>query len=174
MPVGGNRFDHRMVPDNLRIEPIPFSGCWVWMGKVDRHGYGRIFRDGKEGFAHRFSWRQHRGEIPAGLGVLHRCDVTGCVNPDHLFLGTHTDNMRDMFAKGRRSGEKHAASMKATLRGRGENGRTTLTESAVREIMLLPGTVAAIARKFGVSPETVRQIRLGLSWRHITRPEEFA
>ena len=100
MGMGGNRFDHRVSPQNTRIMSIPFSGCWIWTGKLDRHGYGRIFINGKEGFVHRHAWRQHRGDH-GPLFVLHKCDVPACCNPDHLFLGTQQDNLADMLRKGR-------------------------------------------------------------------------
>lgn len=72
--------------------------CWVWRGHV-KHARFR-FR-GTSDYAHRFSWRLHRGPVPDGLFVLHHCDNPPCVNPDHLFLGTQSDNMRDRDRKGR-------------------------------------------------------------------------
>lgn len=71
--------------------------CWGWRRKVNNHGYGRV----GDLYAHRVSYEIHVGPIPAGLQVLHRCDNPPCSNPSHLFLGTVTDNMRDMWAKGR-------------------------------------------------------------------------
>lgn len=83
-----------------KIERIPFSGCWIWTGRVmERNGYGTLGRN----LAHRISWKLHSGPIPKGLYVLHRCDVSCCVNPEHLFLGTQLDNVRDMMAKGRQN-----------------------------------------------------------------------
>ncbi len=78
------------------------AGCWIWMGGNCR-GYGHIKVKGKTKKTHRVAWELAYGPIPEGLFVLHHCDVPPCANPDHLFLGTHTDNMRDMIAKGRRS-----------------------------------------------------------------------
>ena len=71
--------------------------CWLWEGCIDRRGYGRIGRER----AHRRMWQSCHGPIPAGMFVCHTCDNPPCVRPDHLFLGTHTDNMRDMVSKGR-------------------------------------------------------------------------
>lgn len=78
--------------------------CWVWKGSahVTRgHLRGQISVNGRLTMASRASWILHWGEIPAGMFVLHRCDRPICVNPDHLFLGTQSDNMRDCAAKGR-------------------------------------------------------------------------
>lgn len=78
------------------------SGCWLWTGARKPGGYGNFqMRPRQFESAHRASWLLHRGEIPDGLWVLHRCDDPRCVNPDHLFLGTPLDNTRDMEAKGR-------------------------------------------------------------------------
>lgn len=76
--------------------------CWLWIGATIKGGYGSFGGiKCKVGMAHRFSWTLHNGPIPAGLDVLHRCDTPPCVNPEHLFLGTQTDNSRDMVQKGR-------------------------------------------------------------------------
>lgn len=74
--------------------------CWLWLGgAID--GYGTITEEGRTVRAHRVSYKLHVGPIPTGLFVLHHCDVPSCVNPDHLFLGTHSDNMKDRQMKGR-------------------------------------------------------------------------
>jgi hypothetical protein len=85
------------------VIPEPNSGCLLWTGRYGRHGYGTYGggRIGERRQAHRVVWEDVNGPIPDGLFVLHRCDVRGCVNPDHLFLGTAKDNTRDMMAKGR-------------------------------------------------------------------------
>lgn len=77
--------------------------CWIWTGARNKiNGYGK-FRTGpsKTNNAHVVSWRLHFGEVPSGLWVLHKCDIPHCVNPEHLWLGTHLDNMQDMAKKGR-------------------------------------------------------------------------
>jgi len=77
--------------------------CWLWVAALNNKGYGKFLSlaHGPGTYAHRFSWMLHYGPIPQGLCVLHKCDVPRCIRPDHLFLGTHKDNMRDMVAKGR-------------------------------------------------------------------------
>ena len=93
------------------ISPIPDAkGCQLWNGPRWSHGYGTFNIGQKKFLAHRVSWVIHNGEIPNKLFVLHRCDVKVCVNPKHLFLGTHTDNAKDRALKGRNgdiSGDKH-------------------------------------------------------------------
>lgn len=88
-----------------RAIPEPMSGCFLWMGMANRDGYGLAAAPRRSGrsnvLAHRLAWETHRGPIPDGLHVLHRCDTPACVNVDHLFLGTPTENMRDKIAKGR-------------------------------------------------------------------------
>lgn len=86
----------------------PNSGCWLWLGSIDRKGYGQIrvpLADGGNQLrvATHVSVELHGGTVPPGMCVLHRCDVPGCVNPDHLFVGTFKDNTQDMIRKGRNS-----------------------------------------------------------------------
>jgi len=94
----------RSIEDRLfsRMMPEPNSGCWLWIGGTNQQGYGQITVRGHTVRTHRLVWELSRREtVPAGLDVLHTCDTRSCVNPVHLFLGTHTQNMRDASRKGR-------------------------------------------------------------------------
>ena len=89
------------------------EGCWEWTAGKHWDGYGQFWLDGANVLAHKASYLFFKGPIPSAMHVLHRCDNPACVNPDHLFPGTHQDNMNDMTRKGRqrprgkRSGNGH-------------------------------------------------------------------
>lgn len=103
------------------------------------------------------------GPIPEGLDVLHKCDNPPCVNPEHLFLGTHTDNMQDMVRKGRHK----------TKRG-SENSRSKLTEQKVKDILRMSRDGwkgKTIAARYGVTPTSVSLILSGKTWQHVNRNE---
>lgn len=95
------------------VERVPESGCWLWTSYADPRGYGKACVNGRVVGAHRLALQLFAAVPAEGLHVLHRCDVPSCVNPAHLFVGTHTDNMRDASRKGRlwankqRKGDQH-------------------------------------------------------------------
>lgn len=105
------RFESKVKPPNA-------NGCMLWAAARDGGGYGQFSMHNKSSTAHRAAWLLYRGEIAAGLHVLHKCDVPLCVNPDHLFLGTPLDNAIDREAKGRggvRPGRRGKAHGKLSL-----------------------------------------------------------
>lgn len=90
----------------VKVDKTAPGGCWLWTGVRRPNGYGSFSVRQKYFGTHRFSWELTNGPIPTGLNVLHRCDVRACVNPEHLFLGTHRDNAIDREQKGRKGKRK--------------------------------------------------------------------
>lgn len=139
------------------------SLCIEWQGWHTKAGYGQLTRDGKKIYAHRDAWEKANGPIPKGMHVLHRCDNPPCVNPEHLFLGTHTDNMHDMIAKGRNSFIAKAP------RG-AEHPASKLTDTAViwmRYLRSLGFTHQRISEIVGGSRRNVASVCAGLTWTHL-------
>ncbi|MDS1142395.1 HNH endonuclease [Pusillimonas sp. SM2304] len=92
------------------------GGCHEWTSTLNNGGYGKFFMpELGQAPAHRVAYMMHKGEIPLGLCVCHTCDNRKCVNPDHLFLGSHSDNARDMVRKGRYWGSRKVADREAAL-----------------------------------------------------------
>lgn len=137
--------------------PVTESGCWIWLGAVNKDGYGKIKVKGKHLTSHRLSWELHNGEIPNGAHVLHRCDVTGCVNPAHLFLGSNQDNVDDRETKGR--------SYVLPI-----HRETKLTEDQVLEIRRLKGieTNNSLGKRFGVHHSHISRLQNYKFWKHVT------
>ena len=124
-----------------KAHPIPFSGCLIWTGEVDKDGYGYIRVDGKKKFTHRVAYSLAKGE-PKNF-VCHTCDTPGCINPDHLYDGDNSQNMRDRTARGRAkmaTGERH--------------GCSKYTAQQVKEIRAMRDAAASlsqIAKAFGTA-----------------------
>ena|SRR6478736_6926734 len=139
--------------------PEPNSGCRLWLGAVGESGHGRMKIDGKWDGAHRVAWKEENGPIPDGLWVLHKCDVSCCINTGHHFLGTHIDNMADMVAKGRK-----------VVRGRkGEAApQAKLTDAQVLAIVADKRSGRTMAADYPVSRQTIDRIKNGMLWPHIT------
>lgn len=128
-------------------------GCWVWTGPShERTGYAEIFVRGKREGVHRAMYRAVHGGIPEGLCICHRCDVRLCVNPEHLFAGTHKENLEDMARKGR------------STRG-ARNGRAKLTLGQVQTIRASDLPQRALARMYGVAQSQVWRIKSGFGWK---------
>ena len=139
--------------------------CWLWTasasGPSPKYFYGRIQYEGRRVGAHRVAWILTYGPIPEGLEVCHRCDVPLCVRPDHLFLGTHAENIRDAVQKGRHRSP--------SLRGEG-HPQAVLTESQVREVRRLARAGyhhSDLAVMFSTARTTIGRIVRGETWTHL-------
>ncbi len=154
--------DDRERFDNYHM-PVPESGCWLWTGSAGRYGCFHTSRcvthlGRKYEMSHRVSYELHYGPIPPGLCVRHKCDVTLCVNPYHLELGTQSDNMRDRSA-----------------RGRYRNGREKLTPLQIEVARALRSSglqVKQIAAQLGVSRSHASRVTAGCQpkWRIKCQP----
>lgn len=127
-------------------------GCHYWIGTYGNHGYGCLSTE----LAHRVSYELYKGPIPKSMVILHSCDNRKCVNPNHLFLGTNQDNVRDMVSKGRQAKGKLIPQSK-------------LDESQVQQIraLLFKGVKQEeIARLFNVGQSNISYIKTK-TWKHI-------
>jgi hypothetical protein len=89
------------VEFEARFIPEPNTGCWIWTAPLSTQGYGWFRCNGQRMHAHRFSLQHFKGPIPEGLYALHTCDNRWCVNPEHLYAGTQSENIRDCVTRGR-------------------------------------------------------------------------
>ena len=136
----------------------PKGECWEYQGGKHKFGYGMINRSGSKASevttSHAYGWEVENGPVPDGMFVLHKCDNPPCCRPDHLFLGTHQDNVDDMCGKERHQhGEKHC--------------RAKLTETEVLEIRASTGSERQLAKKYGVTDSAIHLIRSMRTWKHL-------
>ncbi len=134
--------------------------CWLWKAYRNSDGYGVMRRGQRTEHAHRVAWEIASGPVPNGIHVLHHCDNPPCVNPAHLFLGTHQENMDDMYAKGRSYARE----------GEG-NSRAVLSEADVLCIRNAhkngSATTSDLARQYGVGLSTMSGVVRRITWKHI-------
>jgi len=130
------------------------SGCWLWTAFKMPSGYGNFRTPCRHELAHRAAYRIFCGDLEPGKDVMHSCDYSSCVNPEHLTLGTRRDNMIDAKQKGRNArGITH--------------GHSKLSESEVKEIRKAKGTQRTIAGLYSISKTTVHEIKSGRKWAHL-------
>lgn len=136
------------------------NGCWLWTGRVNQYGYGRMWLGGHQVFVHRHVWEQLNGPIPETMCVCHKCDVRNCVAPHHLFVATTQENTQDKMDKGRHR----------TNPPKGEAAHNSkLTEDDVREIRATTGmTQIEMGKKYGVHSSIISEILSGKRWSHVT------
>jgi hypothetical protein len=127
------------------------DNCWIWTGLLDKDGYGLMPYAGQMLRAHKVSLELDGRPVPQGKYGCHHCDNPPCVRPDHLYPGTPTQNVADMFSRGRYNRAKSAK----------------LTEADIIVIRAASGTHEEIAVRFGVSRSNISQIRERKTWRHI-------
>lgn len=176
------------IPDNIsatearrfrsHVGQPTHGGCMEWTGSLTAGRYGRVRLRKHVLMAHRVSWAIAHGPVPVGLCVCHHCDNTTCVNPEHLFAGTHTDNMRDCSAKRRfTAGRLSYARAHPELMARGERSAmarvTTAMVLEIRSLYAGGGLLQReIADRFGVSKQHISRLVLGQRWRHVTQAGE--
>ena len=131
------------------------NGCLHWGGRLDQNGYGRVDFEGKPRLAHRIAYKLAYGEDPGDMYVCHSCDNPTCVEPQHLWLGSQSDNMSDASAKGRLN----------SFRGVGSQvGTAKITEQQAREIKFGVEPATELARRFQITKEAIYAIRKGKNW----------
>jgi hypothetical protein len=140
---------HRRFHKSYQV--VSNSGCWIWTGADRGNGYGCIMDGNKIQSAHRVSYELRNGKIPRGMLVCHRCDTPACVNPDHLFLGTSSENSADKIMKGR-----------ANLPSGANHHAAKLTDVQVAEIRASEQTGRDLAAAFGVNTSTISKIKCGI------------
>ena len=134
--------------------PIPETGCWIWEKSVSGKGYARMSIKDRLYGVNRVAWEIYRGHIPNGMNVLHNCDTPLCINPDHLFLGTFSDNLQDCHNKGRKNHPR---------------GLTNEQAVAILAHHTAGISVPDIATKFSVGHQTVYGIVRGELYKDATK-----
>ena len=147
-----SRFHDKYIPE-------PNSGCWLWIASVNSSGYGNFQWKGRIRQANRVAWEIFTGqEAPSHLCVCHLCDNPCCVNPDHLFLGTHKENIQDCVRKGR--------ARKNARKGE-DQAQAKFSEKQIKEIIKDTRPQKDIAESYGCSKALVCLLKNRNRWKHL-------
>lgn len=164
---------------HTRVEVILKTRCWEWLGSVSSDGYGKCKRGGKTYRAHRLSYEIFRGEIPKGHFICHHCDNPLCVNPEHLWAGTHKDNEDDKDKKGRRSPSPSTSHPHLLPKGEKHHG-AKLTAEQVEEAykyklknLMVKADDIITAFNLQCTASTLLQALSGKTWRHLKLVEKY-
>jgi predicted DNA-binding protein (UPF0251 family) len=151
-----------------KLIPIPFSGCWIFMGALNHFGYG-IAGTGRRGDpvdrVHRITYKHFKGEIPIGMFVCHTCDIPSCCNPNHLFLGTSQDNVNDMVKKKRNSLPPRNPHVVGSVHPNAKLNEDQVLE--IRDSYRKGMTQKILAQQYGVARQTISKIVNNKRFKHV-------
>ena len=157
-----NKKEQNLILNNIKLDS---KGCWIWQKSFQTGGYGQLYCGGVKYLAHRLSYEIFKGEIPTdesyhGIECCHKCDNRKCVNPDHMFLGTHKENGKDAAKKG-----KMGPISKGSLHGKSKLMEYQILE--IREKHSKGYSMKELSKEYKVAYTTIRMIIVRRTWKHV-------